>query len=69
MSSSEDEDVRRPGRNGRGKLSDDEGNANMSGSELDQAHDADDKDLFGSDSEGGLDECVVYLYICLLFLI
>lgn len=59
MSSSEDDDVRRPGRNARGKLSDDEGNANMSGSEMDQANDADDKDdLFGSDSEGALNEYV-----------
>jgi hypothetical protein len=58
MSSSEDEDVRRPGRNARGRLSDDEGNA----SEMDQNNDADDKDdLFGSDSEEGLNEYVAYL--------
>ncbi|KAH8693038.1 Leo1-like protein-domain-containing protein [Talaromyces proteolyticus] len=59
MSSSEDEDVRRPGRNmdgDRGRLNSDDANSNLSGSEADQANDADDKDLFGSDSEGGLEE-------------
>lgn len=61
MSSSEDEDVRRPGRSGRDKLSD-EGDANMSGSEMDQGNDVEEKDdLFGSDDEGGLDE---YVFIC-----
>lgn len=65
MSSSEDEAVRRPGRQGNGgrahgdDLSNEEDDANMSGEEVEQANDNnDDKDLFGSDSEADLDEYV-----------
>lgn len=62
MSSSEDEGVRRPGRGGRAYNDDmsDEDNANISAPENDQADDNDDKDLFGSDSEPDLDECVQF---------
>ena len=60
MSSSEDEVVRRPGRGadgGRSRLDepqDDDGgnNSNLSGSEAEKLNVDDDKDLFGSDSDG-----------------
>jgi RNA polymerase-associated protein LEO1 len=66
MSSSEDEAVRRPGRQGRalgGDLSNEEEDANMSGQDIEQDNDDnDDKDLFGSGSEADLEECVFILY-------